>query len=422
MNKMSTVFHDLNYYAETFWIAVMAKIMKRKKNIVILSNSFPNPLQPHRGIYIQQIVDIIKREINPIIICPLPWFPKLNFFKKYKSWFLFANIQKEYDWQGYHVYSPKYIVVPKISNALSPLSVTMGLYRTLHVLKEKVGIDLINVHNAYPEGIAAVCHGKLLKLPVVVSARGSDINDVGTNGLRFWQIRWALRNAENLTAVSRPLCEKLIDMGADSKHVHYIPNGVDREKFHLQDKQTSRKKLGIPPAKKIVLFVGKLRMVKGLHHLVEGLGILKQQGKLDFETILIGSGYLENDLKKAISKRNLHGKVVFKGNLPHNSVSEWMAASDLFCLPSLNEGMPNVVLEALSCGLPVVATTVGGIPDLLNDYNGIMVPAANALSLARALKQGFERKWDPQRISNSISHFSWERSAKKYLDVIERSL
>jgi glycosyltransferase involved in cell wall biosynthesis len=298
-----------------------------------------------------------------------------------------------------------------------------GMHHTLYKLVQRKKIDLIHAHNIYPDGVAAAWFGKRFKVPVILSARGSDINDLMiNNSLRFRQTVWALKNSSNITAVSRPLCSKLVELGAETSRVHFIPNGVDNKKFYFQEKNLCRRKLELKSINKILLFVGKLRLVKGLHYLIEALSILKQQNKMDFNTIIIGGGYLEEELKMAVRGRQLQQQVFFKGNLPPHEINDWMGASDLFCLPSLNEGLPNVILEALSCGVPVVATSVGGIPDLINSSNGILAEAADERSLADALISGFERKWDYREISRTVSHLNWENCANSYFEIIESSI
>ncbi len=394
-------------------------MMPDKKTVVFFTNSFPNHLQPHRGVYTEHLVAAAGEWIDPVIVCPLPWVPRVSLLKRFSSQYLFARIPREYDYKGFHVYSPKYPVVPKVP-WLSPWSMALGSYPLLKRLACTRRIDVINAQNVFPEGIAAVWLAARLDLPVVITAVGSDINEAAESRLRLRMTKNALRQARHATAKSMLLGEKIIGMGMDPGRVHYTPNGVDTALFHLQDKTACRKALGLKQDIKIMLFVGKFRQVKGIHDLLEALHILDEQGSLDFQTILIGSGPAERDYVRIMQAFGIDDRVFLAGNRSHSEIAQWMGASDLFCLPSLREGMPNVVLEALASGRPVVATRVGAVPDLVNESSGILVPPADPQSLARAISEAMSRTWSPEQIRARVQDMSWERAAARYADIFSQ--
>ncbi|HRT45554.1 MAG TPA: glycosyltransferase family 4 protein [Desulfomonilia bacterium] len=394
-------------------------MMPDKKTVVFFTNSFPNRLQPHRGVFTEQLAAAAGSRIDPVIICPLPWVPRVGLLERFSSQYLFARIPREYDYNGFHVYSPKYPVVPKIP-WLSPWSMALGSYPLLKRLAGARRIDVINAQSAFPEGIAAVWLAKRLGVPAVITAVGSDINEAAGSGLRLRMTRSALQQARYATAKSTLLGEKIILMGVEPGRVHYTPNGVDTSLFHPRDKSACREMLGLNSSGRIVLFVGKFRPVKGIRYLLEALHILARQGKLDFDTALIGSGPEERDYRGIVEARGLSRRVLFAGNRSHREVALWMGASDLFCLPSLKEGMPNVVLEALAGGLPVAASRVGAIPELIKEHSGILVPPADPEALARAVRAGIDGGWDPGLISASVRDMTWERAAQRYLEVFSR--
>lgn len=387
-----------------------------KKTVVFFTNSFPNRLQPHRGVYTEQLVAAAGGRIDPVIVCPLPWVPRVGLLKRFSSQYLFARIPREYDYNGFHVYSPKYPVVPKLS-WLSPWSMALGSYPLLKRLAGSRRIDVINAQNVFPEGIAAVWLAKRLELPVVITAVGSDINEAAGSRLRLRMTRNALRQARHATAKSTLLGEKIIRMGVEPGRVHYTPNGVDTALFHRRDKAACRKMLGLKQDVGIMLFVGKFRRVKGIHYLLQALHILDEQGTLDFDTVLLGSGPEEQGYREVTQTWGLNRRVIFAGNRGHEEIASWMGAADLFCLPSLKEGMPNVVLEALASGLPVVASRVGAIPDLVKEHSGILVPPADSEALAKALYAGIYHGWDPGRIRAGIQDMTWENAAARYVEI-----
>lgn len=390
-----------------------------KKNVVFFSNSFPNHLQPHRGVFVEQRITAASSRVNPIIVCPLPWVPDLSMLKRFKSKYIFAMIPREYDYKGFHVYSPKYPVIPKVP-WISPWFMAWFSYPVLRKLKAIRPIDVINAQNAFPEGIAAVWLGKKLGIPVVISALGSDINDAAGSRLRLTMTRKSLQQARQVTAVSRMLKDKIIGMGVEPQRVHYIPNGVDRTLFKHMDRFTCRRHLGLDDRTGLLLFVGKFRTVKGVEYLLEALFLLEKQHKLDFNTVLIGSGPLEERYRRIVEDCGLKKRVRFAGNRKHEEICIWMSAADLFCLPSLREGMPNVILEALACGCPVVASSVGGIPDIIDSGSGILVPPADPEGLAQAIVRGFHTAWDTGLIRRSVRDLTWENAAAKYVEAFSR--
>ena len=154
-------------------------------------------------------------------------------------------------------------------------------------------------------------------------------------------------------------------------------------------------------------------------HLVEALSILQSNGRLDFDTLLLGNGELESMLKASISKRGLSDVVRMVGNVPHSAVPEWLRIGEVLCLPSLMEGMPNVVLEALACGLPIVASRVGAIPDVVNEASGILVAPGDSAALSQALEQAMRRNWDRKQIAHDAASPDWSAVADLYSVVID---
>lgn len=390
-----------------------------KKTVVFFTNSFPNRLQPHRGIYTEQLVTAAGGKIEPVIVCPLPWVPRIGLIGRMSSQYLFARIPKEYDYGRFHVYCPKYPVVPRVP-WLSPWFMAASAYPLFRKLAGRKRVEVINAHNVFPEGIAAIWLARRLKVPVVITALGSDLNDAATSRLRLRMTENALRRAAQVTAVSMQLCERMVGMGVEPGRMHFTPNGVDTSLFCPRDKARCRKLTGLIPDEKVLLFVGKFRPVKGIGYLLEALRILREQNRLDFRTVLIGSGPDEREYARMTQAWGLSGRVFPAGNRSHEEIAWWMGASDLFCLPSLQEGMPNVVLEALASGLPVVATRVGAIPDLVNESSGILVPPADARPLARAISEGMGRAWSPEQICAGVQHMSWEIAAARYADIFSR--
>jgi glycosyltransferase involved in cell wall biosynthesis len=135
--------------------------------------------------------------------------------------------------------------------------------------------------------------------------------------------------------------------------------------------------------------------------------------------VLIGEGGERARLERLVRETDLSASVQFLGALPQAAVAEWLAASDLLCLPSHAEGSPNVIVEALASGVPVVASRVGGIPDLVQDgVTGLLTAPGDAPALARALAAALERRWDPLALVRSVSGLTWPALAARNEELL----
>ncbi len=175
-----------------------------------------------------------------------------------------------------------------------------------------------------------------------------------------------------------------------------------------------KKKLG-----KIVLYVGNLKEAKGIFDLLESFLIMNMKHT---RLIYIGSGHDRKRLLSLIEYHKLSEKVEVIGPFHHNIIAEWMRRSDVLCLPSHNEGVPNVILESMACGTPVVATNVGGIPEILSSGSGYTVPVKNPSVLAERLKDALEKDWDRDEISNLSKRYDWDETASKIFTEIKEVL
>ncbi|RJQ17685.1 MAG: glycosyltransferase family 4 protein [Nitrospiraceae bacterium] len=398
-------------------------------NILIFTNLFPNPEQPLRGNFVANMVQEVSRLAVTSVVSPLPWFPGLNGrgtgpIRLNKEWGQFSRVPDFSRWNGLDVYYPKYPFIPVVSRAIQPSLIALSVSGVVNRLIEEKKIDVISGHWIYPDCVSAVKIGKKKGIPTVITARGCDINLYGGYRFRKPQIEWALQNAEKITAVSNALAERICrDFRISEKKVAVILNGVDRARFnYISESEKIKDNIGLERGKKYLLFIGQLHEVKGVHYLIEALHILSNRKKLFFETILIGSGPQRMEIEHSIKEKGLAGRVYLKGNKPNEEIPLWMNACDVLCLPSKREGMPNVVLEGLSCGLPVVASRTGGIPEVVNDNNGILVEAQNAPELANALETAFRKDWNREDISSGMEQFSWGKTAKSYLRIFEEVL
>jgi teichuronic acid biosynthesis glycosyltransferase TuaC len=263
-------------------------------------------------------------------------------------------------------------------------------------------------------GYAAVRVARRLGLPVVIGATGSDVRCIPDPWTRRL-VKATLREADFVVAKSGQLREEVLRLGAAPGKVAAIRNGCDGTVFHPGDRAAARRALGVGQGTRLIVFTGRLVAVKGVQELIAALGQLRGAGQ-PVELALIGDGPLEASLRRRCEKEGLAGAVRFLGALSQREVARWLTAADVFCLPSYSEGCPNVVLEALACGRPVVATQVGGVPEITSPRCAILVPPADAGALAAALRRALDTHWDEAVIAAGNGR-TWTDMARETYQV-----
>jgi len=373
--------------------------------ILTFTSLYPSRVNPLQGIFIhQRVVHLARRPGNSVeVIAPVPYFPS---WLPLPRWRQFSEIPREEEIDGVRIHYPRYPLLPRISMPahgmlmyLSSLSLALRLHR------EKT-FDCIDAHFVYPDGFAAVRLGKRLGLPVVVSARGTDINVYPSFRLIRPMLRWTLTHAAGAIAVSADLRNKVIALGIPEAKIQVIANGVDTARFHPLDAKSARKQLGLPEGGPIAVSVGSLIESKGHHLLIASVAKLAAQFP-KLRLYVIGEGVYRANLEELVREKQLQNKVFLPGNRPNEELPLWFSAADLSCLMSSREGWPNVVPEALACGTPVLATRAGGIPEILTSPELGMFVERNVDSIAAGLEQALARAWNREEIARHARSRSW---------------
>lgn len=325
------------------------------------------------------------------------------------------------DWQPQGVavtYTP-YLTAPVVGRPLNGLTMTARL--TAHVRRFQP--DVILNYVVYPDGFAATQIARRLRVPSVLTAIGSDLNRIPGRLVKTLTQR-ALRQASVVTTVSHDLAKTAIALGADPEHTFAILNGCDTLIFHpgspdSEARAAARAELGIPSSAQAIVYVGRLDLRKGLMELIQAVAGLRAR-RPDVRCYIVGDGPDRTALVEAIASNNPAESITLMPPCPTAGVARWMSASDLVTLPSYKEGCPNVVIEALASGRPVVATNVGGIPELMDDSCGRLVPAKDPSALLLALDATLAQPWDAAAIAARHNR-SWQDVAKDLIRVLEES-
>jgi glycosyltransferase involved in cell wall biosynthesis len=343
------------------------------------------------------------------VIAPVPYSPS---WLTVPRWSEFSRIPHEEEIDGIRVHHPRYPFLPGISmpaHGMLMYASSLSLARRLH---GENTFDCIDAHFVYPDGFAAVRLGKRLGLPVVVSARGTDINVYPSFRLIRPMLRWTLTNAAGAIAVSADLKNKMIALGIPEAKIQVIANGVDTARFHPLETKSARKQLGLPEEGPVAVSVGSLIESKGHHLLIAAVAKLAARFP-KLRLYVIGEGVYRAKLEELVREKQLQESVFLAGNRPNEELPFWFSAADVSCLISSREGWPNVVSEALACGTPVLATRIGGIPEIINSSElGIFVEHSID-SIVVGLEQALTRAWNREEIARRSRSRSWDAVAEE---------
>ena len=361
-----------------------------KVKILFLSNLFPNAHEPTRGIFnAQQVAALAKRAIITKIIAPT------------------GRALPQEVFHGIPVTHPKFWNVPVLSRPfngwLFALSIAFDIRHS--------SFDIALVNWAYPDAYGVMLLARELGFRFATTVQGSDVNILFENPTRKRQVLQALRSSSAVFTRSDALRNRL---AAEGIHATTVYNGVDRERFRLIPREEACRQLGLPEKRHRVLYVGNLQPVKGPAVLAKAFSRLTSQADL----VIIGSGP-ERD--KVVNILGQQSSVFMPGSRPHSEIPLWMNACDVLCLPSFNEGLPNVAIEATACGLPVVASNVGGVPEVVKEgVNGFLVPTGDPVALSATLLKALSTVWDREVIRSSVSRFDWDENARVVHETLQR--
>jgi len=378
---------------------------------------YPNSVRPRHGIFVETRLREILRRTNADVqvVAPIPWFPStLPVFGRFAK---FAKVPPHETLQGIRVHHPRYAAVPGAGMYTAPFAIAAGAARTIHRLRrDAFRFDLIDAHYFYPDGVAAALLARQLDIPIVITARGSDVNLLATHRVPRRLIQWAARQADAIVAVSNELKERLEAIGVDTSRVHVLRNGVDCEVFHPVPVHEARASLGLPD-RPLFAAVGNLVSDKGFDLAIDAIAQMP-----DAALVIVGEGPERNRLAARARDRDVAGRVIFLPERPQRELATVYSAADALVLASAREGWPNVLAEAMACGTPVVAADVGGVGEIVSDtVAGVIVASRTADAFAAAMRSVLVERRERAAVRRHAFGFDWaeiaSRQALLYEDI-----
>ena len=327
--------------------------------ILTFTTLYPSQVRPQHGIFVETRLRKLVESgaVEASVVAPCPWFPFAS--RWFGHYSLFALQPRKEIRYGLHIDHPRYLQLPKIGTSVAPLAIFAALLPVLRrQLRGGPDFDLIDAHYFYPDGVAAVLLGHALGRPVVVTARGSDLNVIAEYAAPRRWIRWSARQADGLVAVSSGLKRRLVALGVAEERVNVLRNGVDLAFFRPADRDTARRALGL--TRPTLLAVGNLVGLKRHRMMVEAL-----VGLPAVDLVIVGEGPERAAIEALARERRVADRVRLLGHLPQDRLPDIYSAADLLLLVSRHEGWPNVLLESMACGTPVIVSDIDGIADIV---------------------------------------------------------
>lgn len=381
--------------------------MNRRLRIGVAVDYLPTEAKPYRGAANHQRLNALAKFADVRAYCLEPRYPRI--FSHSRDRFNDRSGTPR-EITGVAVEQLRYGAIPLLTRALNGWRCVQVMLPRLQEFRP----DVLMGYFVYPMGFAAVAAGLKLRVPAIVTAVGSDLRRM--NGILVNPIiSQALRRAAFVVTVSEELRQRATARGVSPERCRTIRHGCDAEIFHPGKREAARAKLQVPAEAELIVFVGSLLPLKGIRELLEATAVLATK-RPRLRVVCIGEGRHGREFRERAEKPDLAGRVRFTGGASPEEVARWMRAANLFTLPSHSEGLPDVIIEALNCGRALVATDVGGIPEIVNSNCGILVPPKDSKRLEEALSEALDRKWDEEQVAATFRR-SWDDWGREMYDV-----
>ena len=383
-------------------------------NLLFLSNVFPGPLHPAKGTFNRSLVGALAEQHTVRVVSPVSWLERLRARWKRTADPLSAEID------GIPVTYPTVYYPPKVSRSRYDDWMMWSLRRHLLAETQAFRPDAILSYWVHPDGSCATRLAKEIGVPSVVMTGGSDVLLLGRSGARRRRILATLALADAVIAVSGNLRDRLVADGLPADRIHVVHRGLNHNVFHPQPIGDARSRLNQPSDRRLIVGVGRLVPVKGWELLIDACGVLHRKGRR-FACVIVGGGELQGALRRRIENLGLEQVVTLAGARPQSELADWYRAADVVALTSLSEGIPNVLLEAMSCGTRWVATDVGGVREIADPEAHRTVTSRDPEELASAL----EATWslgpvDPRTLT--FQPDDWRGSAARVAEIVAECL
>jgi teichuronic acid biosynthesis glycosyltransferase TuaC len=383
--------------------------------LLTFSTLFPNQQRPNHGIFVETRLRylVASQQVQSRVVAPVPWFPFTH--PRFGLYATYAKVPRSEQRFGLDVTHPRYPVLPKMGMSAAPVLLANSLKSALgRIIDEGYDFDLIDAHYFYPDGVAAVMLGRYFNKPVVITARGTDINLVPQYRLPRRMIRWAADHAAGMITVCNALKDEMVALGIDGSRITPLRNGVNLELFQPGDRAALRAELGMD--RFTLMSVGHLEPRKGHELVIQALPALP-----DVHLNIAGSGPDRKKLEDLAHTLEVQDRVRFLGPLPQTELKRWYGGADALVLASSREGWANVLLESMACGTPVVASNVWGTPEVVaSPEAGVLMRERTPHGVAEAVTALRASYPSHEATRRYAERFSWDDTTQGQIALFQR--
>ena len=388
-----------------------------KLRVLTFTTLYPNSAMQSFAMFVEQRLRhlVASGEVEARVVAPVPWFPLRS--ARFGAYGRFARVPRHETRHGLNLDHPRYLVVPKIGMLLTPHTLfRSGATAIERLIAAGFDFDLIDAHYLYPDGVSAAMLARKFRKPLVLTARGTDVNVIARLRRPGRMVLDAIETADAVITVSSALRDSLIELGAPASKITAIRNGVDTDLFHETDRAEARDKFGVEG--RVLASVGNLVPLKGHDLVIRAIARLPEA-----RLLIAGDGPMRETLEKLARELGVANRVVFLGAVPQTDLPVVYSAADALVLASSNEGLPNVVMEAIACGTPVVATRVGGIPEIVTSRAaGILLRGRSDAAIVDAVTDLFSNPPERAETSALARLFRWSETTAAQLSLFREIL
>jgi glycosyltransferase involved in cell wall biosynthesis len=384
--------------------------------ILTFSTLYPNAARPGHGIFVETRLRhlVASGQVESRVVAPVPWFPSRN--PRFGEYAVHASAPHEERRHGIEVLHPRYPLLPKIGMTLTPFLLARAVGPVIERILRGYAFDLIDAQYFYPDGVAAILLGRHFGKPVVITARGTDVNLIPRYRLPRAMIRWAARHAAGIVTVARALKDDLVRVGVPAERIEVLRNGVNLQLFRPIDREAGRRKLEV--SRTTLLSVGHLIPRKAHDLVIQALRWLPQM-----DLIVIGDGPAREALNALAREVGVGDRVRFVGALAQEELRNYYGAADALVLASSREGWANVLLESMACGTPVVGSNSGGTAEVVSAPEaGVLMTERTPEAVAEAVQRLFARRPDRGATRRYAEGFDWRATTAGQLELFARIL
>ncbi len=385
--------------------------------LLTFTTLFPHPGQPNGGVFVENRLRHLvgTGQASSLVLAPVPWFPSRS--ARFGHWSRAALAPAREERHGLTVLHPRYALLPKVGMTAAPALLYAAAARALaRLLAAGARFDAIDAHYLYPDGVAAALLARRFRLPLVMTARGSDVTQLPDYALPRRMIQWAMHRADAMISVSAGLKRAMVALGADAGRITVLRNGVDLVGFHPPaDRAALRGSLGLSGP--TLLSVGHLIERKGHHHAIGAMPLLP-----GWRLLIVGDGPERAGLQALAARLGVADRVQLLGPRPHAELPRFYGAADLLILASSREGWANVLLESMACGTPVVASDIPGNDEVVGDRAAGLIAGHNTPDgFAAAVLALWADAPDRDATRAYAERFSWDATSAGQLAVFDRA-